>query len=126
MLTAGLLMILAALPALYLVLRGKLDPAPRSIRLLLLAIPLPYLANTSGWLLAEVGRQPWIVYELLLTQNGVSTVVGAGTVLLSLLAFTLIYGGLMVVDVYLLTKYARKGLSEEKEAPALAIASEAG
>jgi len=125
MLTAGLLMILVALPALYLVLRGKLDPAPRAIRLLLLAIPLPYLANTSGWILAEVGRQPWIVYGLLFTENGVSTIVGAGTVLFSLLTFALIYGGLMVIDVYLLTKYARRGLSGGKEAPALTMAPEA-
>ena len=118
MLTAGLLMILLALPALYLVLKGKLDPPPKSIRLLLLAIPLPYLANTSGWIMAEVGRQPWIVYELMLTREGVSTGVAAGTVLFSLLTFTLVYAALMGVDIYLLAKYARKGVGAETEAEA--------
>jgi len=118
MLTAGLLMILLVLPALYLVLKGKLDPPPKSIRLLLLAIPLPYLANSSGWIMAEVGRQPWIVYELMLTREGVSTGVAAGTVLFSLLAFTLVYAALMGVDVYLLANYARKGVGAETEAEA--------
>jgi cytochrome d ubiquinol oxidase subunit I len=115
MVTAGLLMILLALAALYLVLKGKLDPPPRAIRFLLWAIPLPYLANTAGWIMAEVGRQPWIVYELMLTPDGVSVVVSAGTVLLSLLAFTLIYGALMAVDIYLLAKYARRGTEAEAE-----------
>jgi cytochrome d ubiquinol oxidase subunit I len=115
MLTAGLLMILLALPALYLVLKGKLDPPPKTIRLLPLAIPLPYLANTAGWIMAEVGRQPWIVYELMLTPAGVSYGVGAGTVLFSLLAFTLIYAALMGVDIYLLAKYTRRGVGAEAE-----------
>jgi cytochrome d ubiquinol oxidase subunit I len=118
MLTAGLLMIMLALPMLYLVLRGRLDPPPKPIRLLLLAVPLPYLANTAGWIMAEVGRQPWIVYELMLTPAGVSHGVGAGTVLFSLLAFTLIYAALMGVDIYLLAKYARKGVDVEAEAQA--------
>jgi cytochrome d ubiquinol oxidase subunit I len=116
MMTAGLLMIMLALPALYLVLRGRLDPPPKAIRLLLLAIPLPYLANTAGWIMAEVGRQPWIVYELMLTPAGVSQGVGAGMVLFSLLAFMLIYALLMGVDIYLLAKYARKGVEVEEKA----------
>jgi cytochrome d ubiquinol oxidase subunit I len=131
MLTAGLLMILLALPALYLVLKGKLDPPPKTIRLLLFAMPLPFLANSAGWIMAEVGRQPWIVYELMLTSEGVSHGVAAGTVLFSLLAFTLIYAALMGVDIYLLAKYARKGVGADTEAeapsdetpPTLAVAS---
>jgi cytochrome d ubiquinol oxidase subunit I len=126
MLTAGLLMILLALPALYLVLRGRLDPAPKAVGLLLWTIPLPYLANTSGWILAEVGRQPWIVYELMLTRAGLSVVVSGGMVLLSLVAFILIYGALMAVDIYLLLKFARKGTSTEAEAAPLAAAPQAG
>jgi cytochrome d ubiquinol oxidase subunit I len=118
MMTAGLLMIMLALPALYMVVRGRLDPPPKAIRLLLLAIPLPYLANTAGWIMAEVGRQPWIVYELMLTPEGVSRGVGAGTVLFSLLAFALMYAALMGVDIYLLAKYARKGVATEAEAEA--------
>ena len=126
MLTAGLLMILLALPALYLVLRGRLDPPPKAVGLLLWAIPLPYLANTSGWIMAEVGRQPWIVYELMLTRAGLSLVVSGGMVLFSLLVFTLIYGVLMAVDVYLLVKYARKGTTVEVDAAPLAAPQQVG
>lgn len=109
MLTAGLLMVGLVLLGLYLILSKKLDRSPRFLYLLLWAIPLPYLANTSGWLMAEVGRQPWIVYELMLTQDAVSPGVSSGLVIFSLLAFTLLYGTLMAVDVYLLAKYARRG-----------------
>jgi cytochrome d ubiquinol oxidase subunit I len=116
MVGAGTLMVLLAGIGLYLVLTGKTGRYPKFLTVLLWAIPLPYLANSSGWLLAEVGRQPWIVYGLMKTVDGVSQVVSPGTVLFSLLTFTLIYGVLMAVDVYLLAKYARKGVTEEGEA----------
>jgi cytochrome d ubiquinol oxidase subunit I len=122
MLTPGILMILLALYALYLVLRKRVENQRWFLHLLAWAIVLPYLANTAGWLLAEVGRQPWVVYTLMLTQEGVSVVVSAGMVFLSLAAFTLLYGALMVADVYLLAKYARKGAMADEEAPALAKA----
>jgi cytochrome d ubiquinol oxidase subunit I len=124
MVTAGLLMILLGLVALYLALKGKLDPLPKATRLLLWAIPLPYLANTAGWIMAEVGRQPWIVYELMLTPAGVSQGVSAGMVIFSLLAFTLIYGVLMAADIYLLAKYARRGTeAKAEESPSDEISS---
>jgi cytochrome d ubiquinol oxidase subunit I len=117
MLTAGLLMIGLALLGLYLVLSKKVERWPRLLLLLLWAIPLPYLANTAGWVMAEVGRQPWIVYEVMLTRDAVSPGVSSGLVLLSLLAFTLLYGALMAADVYLLAKYARQGTAGDKGAP---------
>jgi cytochrome d ubiquinol oxidase subunit I len=122
MLTAGILMILLALYALYLVLRKRVEQQRWFLRLLPWAIVLPYLANTTGWLMAELGRQPWVVYELMLTEQGVSVVVGAGAVLLSLAVFTLLYAALMGVDVYLLAKYARRGTSTHEETPAVAAA----
>jgi cytochrome d ubiquinol oxidase subunit I len=124
MVMAGLLMILLGLVALYLALKGKLDPSPKAIRLLLWAIPLPYLANTAGWIMAEVGRQPWIVYGLMLTPAGVSRGVSAGMVIFSLLAFTLIYGALMAADLYLLARYARRGTeAKAEESPSDEISS---
>ena len=68
---------------------------------------LPYLANSAGWILTEMGRQPWIVFGVLKTQDAVSPNVAGGMVLASLIGFTLLYGALMVADVYLLAKYAR-------------------
>jgi cytochrome d ubiquinol oxidase subunit I len=59
--------------------------------------------------MTELGRQPWIVFGLMKTEAGVSSTVTAGMVLISLVLFTLVYGALMVADIYLLNKYARGG-----------------
>ena len=79
------------------------------LTIMLYAIPLPYLAAQLGWLAAEVGRQPWIVYGVLKTSEAVSRSISSVQVWASLLGFTLLYGSLGVVDIYLLTKYAKKG-----------------
>ncbi len=73
------------------------------------AIPLPYLTIQLGWLLAELGRQPWIVYGVLKTSEGVSKSVDMLQVGGSLFGFTLLYGLLGAIDIYLLLKYAKKG-----------------
>ena len=62
-----------------------------------------------------MGRQPWIVYGLQKTADGVSTVMPAGYILLTLIGFTAIYGILAVVDVYLLSKFAKKSPDETAE-----------
>jgi cytochrome d ubiquinol oxidase subunit I len=115
MVGAGLAMVTLAAAALFLTLKKWLDRYPWLLRLLMWAIPLPYIANTGGWLLAEVGRQPWIVFGLMRTEEGVSVSVSGGMVIFSLVAFALLYGALMVADVYLLAKYARKGVQAEAE-----------
>jgi cytochrome d ubiquinol oxidase subunit I len=74
---------------------------------------LPYISNTTGWILTEMGRQPWVVFGLMKTENAVSKSVSAGMVLTTLIGFTLIYGVLMIADVYLLMKYAKKGAGSE-------------
>ena len=76
---------------------------------MVLAIPLPYLANQLGWVVAELGRQPWIVYGVLKTADGVSKALTTSQVVVSLVGFTLLYGTLGVVDIWLLSKHARKG-----------------
>jgi len=116
MVAAGLWMILIVLLAAYFYRKGSLEHKPRFLKALLFTIPVPYLANISGWYLAEVGRQPWIVYGLLKTEEGISTVVTAGSILTTLISFTLIYGVLAVVDVYLLVKFIKKG-PEDLPAP---------
>ena len=109
MLTPGLLMPLLALLGLYFVLRNRLDSQSWYLRLLPWAIGLPYVANTAGWVLTEVGRQPWIVFGLMRVEEAVSPAVSTGAMFLSLLLFILLYAVLMVADVYLLAKYARQG-----------------
>jgi len=112
MVGAGFLMALIALYGLYLVLRDRTSRPAWFFRWLPLAIVLPYLANSAGWIVTEMGRQPWIVVGLMKTADGVSPSVAAGFVLASAVTFTLLYGALMAADVYLLAKYARAGTEE--------------
>ncbi len=81
---------------------------PLLLRSLVWAIPLPYIAIFAGWAVAEVGRQPWIVYGLMRTSDAVSPV-PAGNVAISLVAFIIVYSMLGLIDIYLLRKYACKG-----------------
>jgi cytochrome d ubiquinol oxidase subunit I len=70
---------------------------------------LPTLANSTGWIFTEMGRQPWSVFGLMSTADGVSPTVSAGTVLTSLIVFTVLYGALAVVDGVLMYRYAKAG-----------------
>ncbi len=88
--------------------RNKLMESPKFLTIMLYAIPLPYLAIEMGWVLAEVGRQPWIVYGLMRTSEAASPVAGY-QVMISLVAFVVIYTLLGGVAFYLIGKHARKG-----------------
>ena len=112
MVGAGTLMVLIALYALFRVLRDRVTTPKWFLRVLPFAIVLPYLANSTGWLMTEMGRQPWIVFGLMKTTDGVSPLVAGSTVLASLVIFTLLYAALMVAEVYLLAKYARADTAE--------------
>ena len=82
---------------------------PRVMKIMLWSIALPYIANTAGWLLTEVGRFPWVVYELVKLEESVSNTVSAGMVLTSLIGYALVYSALIVATLYLLQKYAKAG-----------------
>jgi cytochrome d ubiquinol oxidase subunit I len=104
----GLFVFLSAL-GVFLVRSGKLEQYPLFLKVLFYAIPLPYIAAQLGWAVAEVGRQPWMVYGVLRTADGVSINVSVEQAALSLIGFILFYGFLGLLDVWLLAKYARKG-----------------
>jgi cytochrome d ubiquinol oxidase subunit I len=104
----GFLFVLLALIAVWLSWRKKLDSNRWFLWIMSFAIVLPYLANELGWILAEIGRQPWIVYGLLRTQDAASRNLTPGDVLGSLIAFVVLYLSLAVIDVFLLSKYAKK------------------
>lgn len=111
MVGAGVLMIVLALIGLYGVLRGRFERHTWLLKVLPLAIALPYIANSTGWIMTEIGRQPWIVQGLLTTDKSVSPV-PASSVLISVVLFTAVYGALAVADIYLLAKFARGGSDE--------------
>ncbi|OGO38124.1 MAG: cytochrome D ubiquinol oxidase subunit I [Chloroflexi bacterium RBG_16_57_11] len=109
MVGVGFLMIGLALYGLFLVMGEILEERPKALKLFQWAIFLPYLANTAGWMMTELGRIPWVVYGLMTVDQGVSSIVSSGQVLVSLLGYTLVYGALMVAMVYLMMKYAKAG-----------------
>lgn len=90
--------------------RRATRPVPRWFyRATVLALVLPFAANSAGWIFTEMGRQPWLVYGILRTADGVSPSVGTASVLTSLIVFTLLYGALAVIDGMLMVRYARAG-----------------
>ncbi|MBX6353141.1 MAG: cytochrome ubiquinol oxidase subunit I [Thermoflavifilum sp.] len=125
MVAAGVLMILSALYGAWQMVRDKLLQSRRYLRWMLFAMPLPFIANTAGWLMTEMGRQPWVVYGLELTRDGVSPTVPAGEVLLTLISFSVLYGLLAIVDAYLFVRAVRQGPEpdgEDSEVPDLNVA----
>jgi cytochrome d ubiquinol oxidase subunit I len=105
----GFVMLLMTIVAVVYSKRGTLELHPLFLKIMLFSIPLPYVAGQLGWIVAEVGRQPWIVYGVLKTTHAVSQSISTLQVYASLIGFTMLYGGLGVVDIYLLTKFAKKG-----------------
>jgi cytochrome d ubiquinol oxidase subunit I len=109
MVALGFAMLLMTIMAVIYAKRGTLEIHPLFLKIMMFAIPLPYIAGQLGWIVAEVGRQPWIVYGVLKTTHAVSQSISTPQVFASLLGFTLLYGGLGVTDIYLLSKFAKKG-----------------
>ena len=117
MILFGSLFIFMSFIGFYLLVKKKLWSSRWYLKLLIFAIPLPYLANEFGWIAAEVGRQPWAVYKVLKTTDAASVVVPAGQILFTLIAFTFIYLLLAKVGISILLKLIKKG-PEELSSPA--------
>jgi len=110
---------MVALGGLFILLSGAgvwlwhnelLQKYPFYLKVMLFSIPLPYIAIQLGWIVTEMGRQPWAVYGLMRTAEGVTKTVSTGQVWMSLIGFTVFYSALGIVDIWLLSKYARKGM----------------
>jgi cytochrome d ubiquinol oxidase subunit I len=113
---AGVLMFLIAAVGGWLYRRRKLDRSRWFLRIAIGAIALPYIAATAGWILTEMGRQPWIVQGLLLTSKANSPSVSATWLAISLTVFVLLYLTLLAVDLWLMRRYAGREL-DERETP---------
>ena len=88
--------------------RNKLEESPGYLKIMLFAIPLPYIALQAGWIVTEVGRQPWIVYNMMRTKDAVSPI-AASQVGFSLFAIIAIYTLLGAAGYYLIIQHIRKG-----------------
>jgi cytochrome bd ubiquinol oxidase subunit I len=115
MIGSGVAMFVLALAGLWLVRRGRLESARRFNRIAVAAAALPFIANSSGWIFTEMGRQPWVVQGLMLTEQGVSPTTSTGEVVISLTVYTLLYGVLAGVAGWLFVRTAREGPKESVE-----------
>jgi cytochrome d ubiquinol oxidase subunit I len=106
-----LFILLMALAAVQLA-RGRLAATRPLLWVLMLAVPFPYIANTAGWLTAELGRQPWVVYGLMRTRDGVSPLVHSGTALFTTIGFAGLYFVLGLLVIYLILREIAHGPAE--------------
>jgi cytochrome d ubiquinol oxidase subunit I len=113
MVAIGFALLGLALAGLAFLPRGRLFETRWLLRLMVLSVIGPQLANQLGWMTAEVGRQPWIVYGIMRTRDGISPTVGGAEVLFSLVLFTLVYILLFVLFLYLLDGKIKHGPLDE-------------
>ncbi len=109
MVAIGMTLIAISILGMFFWWRGELYEKKWYLYLLVGAVILPQIANQVGWVTAEVGRQPWIVYGLLKTSDGISTSVDAGQILFSLIMFILIYALLFTLFIFLLDRKIKHG-----------------
>lgn len=112
----GTVFIAVMVVALFLLWRGKIFHARWMLWILMLSAPFPYIANTAGWMTAELGRQPWLVYGLMRTQEGFSKVVSAGNGMFTLLGFMGMYTALGILFLFLVRREIEHGPGESKTA----------
>ena len=113
----GTIFIAVCLIAALLLWRNKLYNARWMLWVLLLMFPFPYIANTAGWMTAEIGRQPWLVYGLLRTAEGYSKMVSAGNAWFSLLGFMGMYTVLSVLFLFLVLREIHHGPEPASASP---------
>ena len=101
--------------AAFLLWRGALDRSRWFLWILMLAIPFPYIANQAGWIVAEVGRQPWAVYGLQKTADAISPNVSAGMTTFTLLGFMGLYALVGLLYLYLFGRIINRGPADTSE-----------
>jgi cytochrome d ubiquinol oxidase subunit I len=105
----GTIFIAIMVVSVFLLWRGKLYNARWMLWILLLSLPFPYIANTAGWMTAELGRQPWVVYGLMRTADGYSKTVSAGNGMFTLLGFMGMYLVLGILFLFLVRREIERG-----------------
>ncbi|HEX6594695.1 MAG TPA: cytochrome ubiquinol oxidase subunit I [Bacillota bacterium] len=108
MVGAGTLMLFMSLYGWYVSRKDQLEQKTRYLKMMVYTIALPFIANTVGWLMTELGRQPWVVFGVMQTKDAVSPTVTANEVLFSLIAFTTLYAIMGGVAIYLYVRHIKK------------------
>lgn len=108
----GTIFIAVMLLAVFALWRGWLFESNWLMWIIMLSFPLPFIANTAGWMVAELGRQPWLVYGLFRTEHGASPMVSSGSVMFTLLGFLGMYVVLSLLYIFLMLRRIDKGADE--------------
>lgn len=111
----GGIMLLLGFYGMYASRKGMLPENNLYLKAMPFAIALPFIGNTAGWILTEMGRQPWVVFGLMKTEDAVSPSVTANEMLFSLISFTLLYSILAIVTIFLFVRHIKKKDHEEME-----------
>jgi len=110
MVGAGTAMFLVIFLGWWVAYKKDFEFSPRVYKILLFGVSLPYIANATGWIFTEIGRQPWTVFGVLRIDQSVSKATSAAEVLISTIGFTLIYGALVFPTLYLWKKFIKQGI----------------
>jgi cytochrome bd ubiquinol oxidase subunit I len=111
----GTIFIAIAVVAAFLMWRENLFTSRWLLWILLMTLPFPYIANTAGWMTAELGRQPWLVYQLMRTADGYSKTVSAGNGMFTLIGFMGMYTVLGILFLFLVRREVERGPDAEVE-----------
>jgi cytochrome d ubiquinol oxidase subunit I len=117
MIILGVLFIAITFAAVFLLWRGRLWDSRWMLWIVMLATPFPYIATTAGWITTEVGRQPWLVYGLYATAEGLSPMVSSGNVLFTYLGFLGLYLLLGIAYIVLVFGLLGRGPRLDEEVP---------
>jgi cytochrome bd ubiquinol oxidase subunit I len=119
----GTIFIAVLVIAAFLMWRQKLYESRAMLWILMLCVPLPYIANTAGWMTAELGRQPWLIYGLMRTAHGVSPRVGAGNAWFTLIGFMGMYTLLAILWLFLIFREIEHGPEPDESARKSGVAA---
>jgi cytochrome d ubiquinol oxidase subunit I len=108
MVVLGFLFIMIFSVAIYLLFKGALSKNRWFLWIALLSIPLPYIASELGWILTEVGRQPWIIQDLMTVSRGVSQI-KTDSVIITFILFAVLFTGLLISEVSIMVKQIKNG-----------------
>ena len=108
----------------FLLWKKRLYDSRAMLWILMLAAPFPFIANITGWMTTELGRQPWLVYGILRTEDGYSATVSSGNTLFSLLGFMGIYMVLSILFLMLVIREIGHGPGEDAAEPIPAMNAE--
>ena len=108
MVASGSLMLLVAFVGLILNAKDKLVENRTFLKIMFWMLPLPFIAHSTGWFVAEAGRQPWLVYGLQLTADGASKSVTAPEIMTTIIGFTLVYIVAAIAAIYLAVEHIKK------------------